>query len=96
MDSTVEDSSARHASSKFKWIKGNYSIRFAYEVTDNTNLQLKCGLPHFNAAANAAVSKIHMDFGKIGIAQLRRHRHSGGVPSAKLTELKSFMILIGE
>ena len=31
---TVEDQSARYAGSKFKWIKGDYSIRFAYEVTD--------------------------------------------------------------
>ena len=31
---TVEDQSARYAGSKFKWIKENYSIRFAYEVTD--------------------------------------------------------------
>ena len=27
----VEDQSARYAGSKFKWIKGDYSIRFAYE-----------------------------------------------------------------
>lgn len=31
---TVEDQSARYAGSKFKWIKGEYSIRFAYEATD--------------------------------------------------------------
>ena len=31
---TVEDQSARYADSKFKWIKGDYSIRFAYEATD--------------------------------------------------------------
>ena len=31
---TVEDQSARYAGSKFKWIKGDYSIRFAYEATD--------------------------------------------------------------
>lgn len=31
---TVEDQSARYAGSKFKWIKGDCSIRFAYEATD--------------------------------------------------------------
>jgi len=31
---TVEEQSARYADSKFKWIKGDYSIRFAYEATD--------------------------------------------------------------
>lgn len=31
---TVEDQSARYAGSKFKWIKGDLSIRFAYEATD--------------------------------------------------------------
>ncbi len=31
---TVEDQSARYAGSKFKWVKGDYSIRFAYEATD--------------------------------------------------------------
>ena len=31
---TVEEQSARYAGSKFKWIKGDYSIRFAYEATD--------------------------------------------------------------
>ena len=46
--------------------------------------------------AFAVASKIRKDFGKIGIERLRRHRHNGGVPSAVLTELKSFMFLIGE
>ena len=31
---TVEDQSARYAGSKFKWIKGDTAIRFAYEATD--------------------------------------------------------------
>ena len=31
---TVEEQSARYATSTFKWIKGQYSIRFAYEATD--------------------------------------------------------------
>ncbi len=31
----AEEQSARYADSKFKWIKGDYSIRFAYEATDN-------------------------------------------------------------
>ena len=31
---TVEDQSARYAESKFKWIKGDTAIRFAYEATD--------------------------------------------------------------
>ena len=31
---TVEDQSARYANSTFKWIKGDYKIRFAYEATD--------------------------------------------------------------
>lgn len=31
---TVEGQSARYASSTFKWIKGDYKIRFAYEATD--------------------------------------------------------------
>lgn len=32
---TVEEQSARYANSTFKWIKIEYSIRFAYEATDN-------------------------------------------------------------
>ena len=31
---TVEEQSARYANSTFKWIKTEYSIRFAYEATD--------------------------------------------------------------
>lgn len=31
---TVEEQSARYAASTFKWVKGQYSIRFAYEATD--------------------------------------------------------------
>lgn len=31
---TVEEQSARYANSTFKWIKNEYSIRFAYEATD--------------------------------------------------------------
>lgn len=31
---TVEEQSARYAASSFKWIKGTYRIRFAYEATD--------------------------------------------------------------
>ena len=31
---TVEGQSARYANSTFKWIKGDYKIRFAYEATD--------------------------------------------------------------
>lgn len=31
---TVEAQSARYANSTFKWIKNDYNIRFAYEVTD--------------------------------------------------------------
>lgn len=31
---TVEEQSARYAGSKFKWVKGDHSIRFAYEATD--------------------------------------------------------------
>lgn len=31
---TVEGQSARYAGSTFKWIKSNYTIRFAYEATD--------------------------------------------------------------
>lgn len=31
---TVEEQSARYAASTFKWIKAQYSIRFAYEATD--------------------------------------------------------------
>ena len=30
----VEGQSARYAASKFKWIRGDYEIRFAYEATD--------------------------------------------------------------
>ncbi len=30
----VEDQSARYANSKFKWIRGDYEIRFAWEATD--------------------------------------------------------------
>lgn len=32
---TVEEQSARYANGTFKWIKIEYSIRFAYEATDN-------------------------------------------------------------
>lgn len=31
---TVEEQSARYANSTFKWVKAEYSIRFAYEATD--------------------------------------------------------------
>ncbi len=31
---TVEEQSARYANSKFKWVKQDYEIRFAYEATD--------------------------------------------------------------
>ncbi len=31
---TVEGQSSRYATSRFKWVKGEYSIRFAYEATD--------------------------------------------------------------
>lgn len=31
---TVEEQSARYANSSFKWVKAEYSIRFAYEATD--------------------------------------------------------------
>ena len=31
---TVEGQSARYTNSTFKWIKGDYKIRFAYEATD--------------------------------------------------------------
>ncbi len=31
---SVEMQSSRYASSTFKWIKGDYTIRFAYETTD--------------------------------------------------------------
>lgn len=31
---TVEDQSVRYAGSRFRWIKGDFSIRFAYEATD--------------------------------------------------------------
>lgn len=31
---TVEDQAARYAGSKFKWVKGDCSIRFTYEATD--------------------------------------------------------------
>ena len=30
----VEEQSARYANSSFKWVKAEYSIRFAYEATD--------------------------------------------------------------
>lgn len=31
---TVETQSARYANSTFKWMTGDYTIRFAYECTD--------------------------------------------------------------
>ena len=41
---------------------------------NNTNLQLKRNMLHFNPTAIAVGAKIPMDFGGIGIAQLRQHR----------------------
>ncbi|WP_303438246.1 hypothetical protein [uncultured Oscillibacter sp.] len=57
----------------------------------NTNFQLKYGVPDFNSAAAAVDAKIQPDFGGICIA-----RPPGGAPSAMLTQLKSYMLSIGE
>ena len=38
---------------------------------NNTNLQLKCNMLHFNSTAVAVDAKIRMDFGGIGIERLR-------------------------
>ena len=40
----------------------------------NTDLPRKCDLSHLRATAKAEALKTPMDFGKIGIAQLRRLR----------------------
>lgn len=64
----------------------------------NIPTTLKSGITFGSALAMAIIPIFQKPYGfwKIGMERLRRHRQNGGVPSTELTELKAFMILIGE